>query len=630
MILAKKYNQAKTATKAIIGNSIIAWFETFAQILTKSGTVIGGYIDAKPNDLRLEPNILQQRIDEAVRWMMANGVPVRLLALKPRQKGCSTFIVGILYWFMRKYTCQGCIIGGKLKQVRSLWIMLIRYWNADQHDWGNDGNIGATSAAFSHGSTCIKETAKDADAGRAGTIHALIVTEAARWSEYGVANAAGVLNGIENCVPYEPNTFEALETTARGASGPFWERWETNSYYLEEFIARYKAGTLGATIFVKIFAGWHEFEETWIDPLTKEPLLLTPDQRRELKRDLTDHEKEMMAEHGVQLEQIVYYRRILHNECQGDLNMMKREYPTTSDEAFSSSIPSRFDVENLKVLRAEAVESKGKILSGLMENPSGDSKIMSFVPDADNARMLLADVPVPRLQYVCIIDPATGESMTEGDDPDCHSVLIYRRGYIDPERGWMRPKIVACNMPEDRRDVDVVAEDAFRMAKYYGDCPIIVEVNKDPGFIVLLKMWGSNLYERETSAQNKRQGKSGKLGFVTKPGASSEQGMNRRWVIENLARSIRELGKEYEGIEIPFLHIVQELTTFVNYPDGTPRALEGCHDDNVLALAIGHANEAVGQTYKKQIIVPELPRDLQGPRGRGRGRGRQAGRRGYS
>lgn len=624
-IKAPPISKARAALRLVIDVSFQAWWESFAQILTKQGTVIGGFLSpGERNPRKLRPNKLQERLDQAVQWCLANEVPIRIIALKPRQKGCSTYLTAILYWLIRKFSFQACIIGGKLKQVRSLWTMLRRYCKKDVHDWPNAGEIGASEGAFTNESTVVKETAKDAEAGRSGTIHCLLCTEVARWSEFGVANASGVLNGIENCVPYEKNTFEGLESTARGASGPFYERWSKHSLPFDEFKKRFEAGTLGEITFIQVFAGWHEFEEAWVD--------LTKEQSKLLLEDLTDHEKAMVRDFKIVPEQIAWYRRTLANTCQGDLEMMKREYPTTPEEAFSSSIPSRFDTDQLKILMGEALMAETAITSGIIENPSGDNKIMEFVPDEGDPRILLADRPVPGLKYLVIVDPATGESMTEGDDPDCHGIIAIRRGYVDPDRGWQRPKVVASNMPEDRRDVDVAADDAYRLARYYGNCPVVVEGNKDPGFIVLLKQWGANLYERESAAQDKRQKRTGKLGFITKPGKGSENNQTRRWIIENLARSIRELGKNYEGIEIPFRHIVQELTTFVRYPDGVPRAMEGCHDDYVLAVAIGHALEAASQTYKRPSAMPELPNDLKHHAKRSRRSGGRGGRNrsGYS
>ena len=607
----------RTAVEA--ANSPGAWWEPFARILTKAGQLAGGIL--RPGEVNeahvpLVANKLQERIDAAVQYCLDHRLPIRLLVLKPRQKGCSTYLVGVLYWLMRTTTRQCCIIGGKLKQVRSLWGMLQRYFNNDKHKWANEGQIGATEGTFTNGSTCIKETAKDAEAGRAHTLHGLICTEVARWSEYGVANAGEVLNGIENCVPDKPGSFEALESTARGPSGPFYERWIHNSLPLEEFAIRHRKGTLGTVKFIQVFAGWHEFDESW--EIGGEKIVLTDLEKAELQDSLEEHERWMMVEHGVALEQIVWYRRTKANECQDDSDSMKREYPTTWEEAFSASVNSRFDKAALEIMRNDALElqEQGSIRFGHL-----DDKYAWVEAPEKEARLAVVERPMGRNKYILVVDPATGECMTEGEDPDCHAVVVIRKGYDDPDRGWRPDRVVASVLPEDRRDIDVVEEDVWRLSQYYGGCCIVVEANKDAGFITLLKQRGANLYERELSETKKRFKKTGVYGFQTKF-SDGDAGQSRRAIIDNAAGLIREHGEWGSGLDLSFPWIAQEFITFVNYDDGKPRAMEGCHDDFVMAVLIGLMTKEHATVLRRDVHVPDLPSDLKRAMGRG-GRGQK-------
>ena len=52
-------------------------------------------------------------------------------------------------------------------------------------------------------------------------------------------------------------------------------------------------------------------------------------------------------------------------------------------------------------------------------------------------------------------------------------------------------------------------------------------------------------------------------------------------MIDNLAKAIRE-----ELIDIPSEDTIRECQTYVIYEDGKTGAVEGCHDDRVMALSI--------------------------------------------
>ena len=232
------------AWSAAIRGSFGAWIATYGVIQPKEG-------ELQPVTL----NILQERFIEVAAWCLANNKPIRLILLKPRQRGCSTISVGFMRWWMQRFRARGCVIGSQYKDVDSLWKILNVYHDNDTFNWSNPGKINERKAVWENGSSIEWATAKNKNAGRSGTFQGLICTEAARWENDGKAAAAAVLSGILKCVGNNAKTFIILESTGAGPVGPFYEKWNA-AVDFEDF----KAGKEGNG-FIRIFAGFQEFPE---------------------------------------------------------------------------------------------------------------------------------------------------------------------------------------------------------------------------------------------------------------------------------------------------------------------------------------------------------------------------------
>ena len=593
--------------RSIVTEDIGAWFETYARIIDKEQKLVPP-----------RANKLQERVCYVVWWCLDNGVPIRLLLLKPRQKGCSTISMAVLYWLMNRFdNFRGCVIGKEYSQADNLWKMLRTYSNNDKFDWGFKRQILDKVARMENGSTLEKETAEDSEAGRSGTFHGIIATEAARWREKGVANAEEVLNGLLNCVPYLPNTFVVQESTARGASGPFYESW-CDALDFEDFKMRYERGENLNGYYIRIFAGWHEFPDSYDE--------LTPEQAIQTASTMTPEETEMMQRLGLDYGHIEWRRRTIRTECQRDEQKFDREFPETPEHAFRASAPSRFNTRGLSVMKQEAINSdtndaKWGILESQARNGKLNNRNFAFVPIekySKSARCIIIEAPRVGHKYLVALDNMTGEPADdEGKDLDHHAALVIRKGYFDPERGWQKNKVVARtplapDRPHNvdcRWDTDIIEETVWRLSQYYGDCLIVPERNMDRGLIRGLVKRGANVYETMTDEEHgeaKTPKRSGKYGFQT-TGGSSEN--TRAWIIENAAREIREWDQNGLGIEVD-LRTAVELENFIVNADGKAEAIAGQHDDSVLALCIGLALIEHATRMNAPAGRAELPRDL--------------------
>ncbi len=559
-----------------------AWLESHGKIRRKDGELV-----------RPRCNEYQRRIAEVIEWCHAHGRPCRIVALKPRQKGSSTICVAAAHCRLMAKTGRGLIAGGAHFQGQNLFRILRTCAEEDELDPGACKVLG-TEARYKNGSTLERITLSNQNAGRSGTYQVLLVTEVAYLAEEGVANAGTVLNGLLKCVPHEPDTLIIQESTAKGAGGDFYETWMRGVSF-EDF----KAGKNG---YVRVFAPWHEFADSRMDP-AREGIAT--------EADLTPAEAELAARWGLDLWQAAWMRWALREECRGDMGRFGQDYPFDDETCFRKSGNCRFNAEGLRYQEERARACPAEY--GVLEyEPRADRVSFRPAPE-EEARCVRWEKPRPGCRYLVSVDTMTGASQTGGADPDSHSVLVHRAGYVDRStRQWVEPALAARNMLHEdstgracRWDIDVLEEEVWRMARYYGGCMIVPEMNMDRGLVELLKLrQDAYLYRREIF--NRREG------MITEAYGWQTDRRTRPMIVETLARAIREAGrgKEGEGYEIRCPWILYQARNFIVKASGRAEAAQGHHDDDILALAIGLQLIDQATPYHETAREAWLPRDL--------------------
>jgi hypothetical protein len=559
-----------------------AWLENYGKIERKGGELV-----------RPKVNEYQRKISAVVEWCHQHGRPCRIVALKPRQKGSSTFSVATAYRRLLAKRGRGLIAGGAHFQGANLFRILRTYAENDELD-PKKCKVMDMDARFTNGSSMERITLANSNAGRSGTYQVLVITEVAYLSEEGVANATNVLNGLLKCVPYEPDTIIIQESTAKGASGDFYETFEGGVTF-EEF----KAGRNG---YIKIFSPWYEFEDSRM-PAASEGI--------HSEADLTEQERELAAKWSLDLDQVAWMRWAIREECKGDFDRFVQDYPFDPETCFLKSGRGRFNSDGLR--HQKEIAKIRPCTFGVVEmNYRRDA--VSFRPCAEEeAKVVMWEKPRVGCRYLVSVDPMTGASQTGGIDPDSHSVFVHRAGYIDAGNGkWVEPAVVMRNMlfHDGLRfgcwwDIDVLEEEVYRMARYYGGAMIVPEMNMDRGLVELLKLRpDANVYEREMF--NRREGiTTNALGWMTDT-------KTRPMIIENLARSVRESGRGVAGVgfEIRCPWAIKQLENFVVKTNGRAEAAQGHHDDDVLSLAIGHQLIEQATVFFEETRDEWLPPDL--------------------
>ncbi len=571
----------RRAAREVIRTNTRFWWEHYGRIWAKDRTQ--GMIKPKPN-------YLQQKIQLVVDRMEELQLPIRIIGLKPRARGSTTYFTALGYTAMRRTSTSAMFIGGQSDQTVGLWNMFKVYAKNDSFDWKNTCEVNEKGATCSNGSRAKKETAKDVQAGIGDTYQHLHCTEAARWAQFGVSNAAAVMSNILKAVPLLPGTSVFLESTAETAGGDYYKRF-TSAVDSEDFLSGEKEVGFGS--YIRVFAAWFQFDES--------ALRLTEDQKQHIQATLDQDEeykgeKELIELYGQTdangilhlgetvtefdaWEQLAWRRYAIHEECDRDSAIFDRDYPHSWQTAFQKSGAMRFNATGVAILRKRLTRAPAAI-HGLINEKDG--RVAWTNTDANEAQFTIWEKPIPGCRYILPVDPMTGASQALGLDPDKHSAPILRAGYWNPQGKWVRKAVVARVVP-CRWEIDDLELAIWKLARYYGSrmgCMIAIEMNMDRGLTELLKIRGANLYAREVF--NKREVKfTTALGFQTNV-------KTRENLITTLASTIKNWDTPGDGIDIWCPHAIEQAENFIkNALSGRGEAAQGFHDDDILAIALG-------------------------------------------
>ncbi|MGI8436110.1 MAG: hypothetical protein ACR2NX_04300 [Chthoniobacterales bacterium] len=377
-------------------------------------------------------------------------------------------------------------------QGDKLFQILKTYAEHDQFDPKLRCQVLEREARWSNGSTCDKITAANQAAGRSATYQIIVATELAYWHEEGVADAASVLAGLMKTVENAPRTMIDLESTANGAAGVFYEKWQDAITFQD-----LKAGRRG---FVRVFAPWFAFEDSRRDPKLEEQeeQIVPPNTVEDLRR-----------RYNLDDEQIAWMQWACREECKKDFDIFCEEYPFDDISAFRTSGRRRFNVRKIEAM-VERVCQNPPAFGVLDVTKDGQRERVTWRPAAsDEVRVLRWEQPQSGMKYLISVDSMTGETQVGGKDPDNHAAGVLRAGFFQSGKGWVPPKLVA-RLVDDwgawernrkyqlRWDIDILEEEIWRLTQYYGNAMIVPEMNMDRGLVELLKLRsGANITSAE-------------------------------------------------------------------------------------------------------------------------------------
>lgn len=290
----------------------------------------------------------------------------------------------------------------------------------------------------------------------------------------------------------------------------------------------------------------------------------------------------VLQDKGCDKEQITWYCKKYDSYL--DKNTIKQEYPIAPTEAFISSGDCVFD--------KESINNQLALYSGSNNLKKGYFEYKKEAIPVKDSNGALVDVEW-RIKDIQFIDSRDGY-ITIHEMPrtktDSRGNITHKAPYViggdtaGTGKDYFTAKVIdntngktVATFHKQNIDEDLYAEQLYCLGQYYNEALIGIEINysRQPMRVLQKKYNYPNLYVRE-----RLDGVSDKplldYGFET-------TSRTKPIIIGELVEFMRN--NSWAEVDVPTL---KEMTTFVKKDNGKLEALDGCHDDLVIALAIAH------------------------------------------
>lgn len=533
------------------------------------------------------PNILQLRMSAAYETLLDLGVlKIRIICVKPRQVGCSTFAQHIVYHFGQTRPVEGIVISDISKHSTELLEKLKSYGKTDRFPWGHSMHALKNTVSWENGTHWTVDSAENENAGVGGTRNAGHFSEVAKWPQTERKNAVKTMSAVLPSINGEPSVVIA-ESTPEGAFGWFYSTY-CEAVTIERMIEMVDQGIAPEECWVKVFAAWWEFAEHRKHHVSET-------ERNIIESTLSKRESDGILKYGWDWNQIAWRRETIASKCNGSQNLFDCYYPEDDVTCWTASGNPRFDLSvvlDLEAMAKGSIPETGELVT------QDNGRVHYSRQEDGKGSILIWEPPTVGMRYVVACDPATGESNTTGADPDRTSIQVWRARYLDEvTKRIMPPRLVARLVSPFYGDDDIAAAHIVRLSKYYGNALVALEVNQGLQVLRLLKDESVPLYKRPVT-----DAKTGKP--VLQYGFKLVSDDQRRLVIETLAAAIRN--RDIEVFCPKWLH---EAKVFVTKPSGRSEAAQGEHDDDILCAAMALEILPSATPFTEQKIKMEDPPD---------------------
>ena len=348
-------------------------------------------IDKQGNLIDFKFNEAQRLLDKMINEQYSHHGRVRMLILKSRQTGISTYCQARGFWKTNTEQNQNAVVVSHLNEsTKAIFSMVKNFYDNLPHPVVTPELKESTSnsMAFTHGSRWRIATARTGEVGRGWTTNYLHGSEVAFYPN------ADIIPGLLQTVP-EAESEILLESTANGAGGWFYDAC------------------------MRALRGEGEWGICFI------PWFMMPEYSRKVDPYFEiDPEEEDIKEMYDLTNQQIMFRRLKIQEL-GSEDLFRQEYPSTPQEAFLTT--GRLFVEP-KFIDQAAVECY---------TPVGryDVREHEFV-EHERGLLKIFENPKDSLRYCIGVDVAEG---LEHGDYSCIQVLDHMgnqvatwAGHVDP------------------------------------------------------------------------------------------------------------------------------------------------------------------------------------------------------
>mgnify|MGYP001602478583 FL=1 len=496
----------------------------------------------------------QAQLDRLARQQESQGKPVRIIGLKPRKGRFSTWVEAEIYARLRRRPNQAAMIVAHDGQgSNTLYEMFQRFCQFDPHQLETTkNNQHRLIFAPPHSSQITVATAGTDTVGSSQTNHAVHISEFAKWPR-GTEEAA-FLSLMGTIPKHHPDTFAAIESTANGAVGLFWEMW--------------KDAIAGKGIWLPYFFGWWEVKHYRlpVGSVSLEGLGENPRYNGYEQEEIVLQER-----YDCDLEQLVWRRYVIDENCKGDVQEFWQEFPTTWQQAFLASGRPKFNqlvLERWEALAQPPIWRGDCLMDGgmprLIEGPHYHEQIW--------------EMPVGGEQYAAGADVAKGYLYG-----DFNSAAFLSKGLRGPRRlvAKIRAKFGGLESDEYALRLDAVG-------RLYNTALLVIERN-EYGLAVIeetlkLRYPTGRLFHDVTVGKEVKE-LSQKIGWWTS--RTEGGGGTKPILIDGIVQAIRD-----EIYEIRDPEMIAALKSCVVHDNRTVGDASGHTPDDVMGL--GMAIQGVG------------------------------------
>jgi len=400
---------------------------------------------AKPTDDNSKRELVPFKFNDAQRYVhgiaekqLAEKGHVRIMVLKGRQQGISTYVEGRFFWKTTHHSgLRAYILTHKSEATENLFAMVSRYLkNAPPQVRPMVGRDSMKTLEFVKlDSQYQVATAGSKGAGRSATLTNVHGSEVAFW-EHGEEH----LKGMMQAVVAGGGTEVWLETTANGVANFSYAMWRNAQAGLSDFLA--------------VFVPW--FWQTEYRRKVGDDFEVSNDRESVPEDELTEFEYQ--RQYGLDDEQIAWRRAKINELGGGERGFFSfmQEYPATADEAFQEAGARSLISRRLVNAAVKSnVETQGDLIIGVdpagegedgdgtgiirrrtrrMFNPQLLKGLNTMQLAAHVRRIIKSEKPVKVFIDVGGIGKGTYDRLIEW--PDCRNVVVavnFGSGAYDPE-----------------------------------------------------------------------------------------------------------------------------------------------------------------------------------------------------
>jgi hypothetical protein len=516
------------------------------------------------NDIKFLLNHGQRRILGEIYKCINKGLPIRIIILKCRRLGSSTFVNILICWLqlVRKKQWNSVIcahVENTAKSIRGMTAKILKSYppavlglkkTLKLQPYEGSGKIkylACRDTRITVGSSEKPENVRGGD-----DIALALLSEVGLWKRGELTKPEDLAQSIISGIPQIAETMIIYESTAKGV-GNFFHR---------EYL-RAKAGESG---YVPIFIAWFEIE-----------YYQTPvDNYMEFINSMTEREKWIFTL-GATLESIQWYRN-KRKEYSDEWRFIS-EFPCTDVEAFQSTGRRYYSIESVQRLRLSIKPPNftGDITGNAQYGADALNNLRFTGSSQGNLKIW--SMPGKELmqgdRYVVVVDINKG--LSSGADNGIICVL---------DRYWQHlngvPEVAAeyCG----KLLIRYLIWKAVQLCVIYHNALLVVESNtqhnEGNSDMMLnavfdeINLFYNNIY-CDTPAEQIKQGIPPKWGFRTTHSSKITVCSHQQAVLEN--DKYIEYCKE----------AVDEHDTFEVKENGTLGAVDGCRDDRHITRAIG-------------------------------------------